>query len=374
MVVMNRVESLLSSSCKRTAVMLQEAIRQREESSLTNEVEIRNFNESDAMTTLREYEKKKKDSMDELEAWYEEEVGVIENGFSEQLDAYEKELEAYRATCFVKAEKKEEELDRELKDDPPERASRIRSQVLERYHNKLNEGEHDIQERIRGVKKTIQHQVKEVEREYQKRKRAIEKEYSRATHAVKEELIEKKRVVSNACTDRREKARAAHTKALESCHDILNETLYQVRDLFRTYEEAYVDAFPISSLFLSSGVMSQTIAVIIKNLHLFCDIRVHEQVKRIHSIQNDIDAFQAGCDELIAAQAASENEPAEEAEDFRADRFLQSALSLQTEFIGRALLEIDDEATGFHGRVTQLREQFVSEVNVAVAAGRRREV
>ena len=84
MVVMNRVESLLSSSCvislssvKRTAVMLQEAIRQREESSLTNEVEIRSetrewqsspdFNESDAMTTLREYEKKKKDSMDELE-------------------------------------------------------------------------------------------------------------------------------------------------------------------------------------------------------------------------------------------------------------------------------------------------------------------
>ena len=43
---------------------------------------------------------------------------MIENGFSEQLDAYEKELEveattathpqAYRATCFVKAEKKEE--------------------------------------------------------------------------------------------------------------------------------------------------------------------------------------------------------------------------------------------------------------------------
>lgn len=67
---------------------------------------------------------------------------------------------------------------------------------------------------------------------------------------------------------------------------------------------------------------------------------MHEQVKRIHSIQNDIDAFQAGCDELIATQAASENEPAEEAEDFRADRFLQSALSLQTEFIGRALLEV----------------------------------
>lgn len=53
---------------------------------------------------------------------------MIENGFSEQLDAYEKELEveattathpqAYRATCFVKAEKKEEELDRELKGTP----------------------------------------------------------------------------------------------------------------------------------------------------------------------------------------------------------------------------------------------------------------
>ena len=57
--------------------MLQGAIRQREESSLTNEVEIRSettewalspdFNESDAMTTLREYEKKKKKSLDEWE-------------------------------------------------------------------------------------------------------------------------------------------------------------------------------------------------------------------------------------------------------------------------------------------------------------------
>ena len=98
-----------------------------------------------------------------------------------------------------------------------------------------------MQQRIQGVKKTIQQQVKGVEREYQKRKRAIEKEYSRTTHAVKEELLEvvlcgwsnaqKKRVVSDACTERREKARAAHTKALGSCHDILNETLYQVRDV-----------------------------------------------------------------------------------------------------------------------------------------------
>ncbi|KAK8824053.1 hypothetical protein WA556_003378 [Blastocystis sp. ATCC 50177/Nand II] len=367
MVVMNRVESILSSSCKRVAVLLHEAIRQREEATLTNEVEIRSFNESESMASLREFEKKKKEEMADLEAWYEAEVAAIEKNFTAQLDQYEKELEEYRSACFVKAEKKEAELDKELKDDPPERAARIRSQVLERYHNKLSEGERGIQESIQGVRRAIQQEVKDVEREYQKRRRAIEKGYARETHAVKEELSERKKEVGDACAERRSDARSAHTKAIEACQDILNESLYQVRDLLRAYEEAYCEGFLLSSLFLSNGVMFQTISGLIKTLHLFCDVRVHEQVKRIAAIQSEIDLFQTACDDALRtlrdAPAAQTAENSCEGV-FRADRFLQSTIALQTELIGKALLDIGEEG-GFHSRTATLREEFQKEVATA---------
>ena len=113
--------------------------------------------------------------------------------------------------------------------------------MLERYHNKLSEGERGIQESIQGVRRAIQQEVKDVEREYQKRRRAIEKGYARETHAVKEELSEvsnggvgerqRKKEVGDACAERRSDALSAHTKAIEACQDILNESLYQVRDV-----------------------------------------------------------------------------------------------------------------------------------------------
>ena len=75
-------------------------------------------------------------------------------------------------------------------DDPPERAARIRSQVLERFHNKMIEGEQAIQQRRHTIKQAIHHSVKEIEREYQKRKKGIERQFFRMTRTLKEELIE----------------------------------------------------------------------------------------------------------------------------------------------------------------------------------------
>ena len=83
------------------------------------------------MGSLREFEKKKKEELADLEvsvsgvceaeAWYEAEVAAIEKNFTAQLDQYEKELEVgawrgdegqeYRSACFVKAEKKEAETE-----------------------------------------------------------------------------------------------------------------------------------------------------------------------------------------------------------------------------------------------------------------------
>ena len=74
-------------------------------------------------------------------------------------------------------------------DDPPERASRIRSQVLERFHNKLIEGEQCIQQKRQSIHQTIRHQIKELERDYQRKRKAIEKQFYQLTKNLKEELV-----------------------------------------------------------------------------------------------------------------------------------------------------------------------------------------
>ncbi|KAK8801203.1 hypothetical protein WA171_004350 [Blastocystis sp. BT1] len=372
MVVMTRIEAGLLSSCKRISMILQEAIRQREEATLSNEVDIRNFNNSMAMSELKECEENEKRELEGLEDWYECQVTAVENSFAEHLERCEKELEDYRSECFAKAEQKEAELDKELKNDPPERAARIRSQVLERYHNKLMEGEHDIQMRRREVKQKINQGVKEIEREYQKRRRRIEKTFSRSSHGVKQELLEKKRTTQSTCNERREKARLAHSTAIESSRDILRETLSQAKDLLRAFEEAYVDSFPLSGVYLAANVMNQMITTIIKKLHLFCDIRVHEQVKKMEAIKNEIDAFQANCENQLRTQQTQE-ESIDEGSEIRGDVFLQSSIRMQSALIGKVLLEIDDDSSGFHGKVTTLKEQFAAEVNATTETETERE-
>lgn len=138
--------------------------------------------------------------------------------------------------------------------------------------------------RRREVKQKINQGVKEIEREYQKRRRRIEKTFSRSSHGMKQELLEvmsnkenhqqKKRTTQNTCNERREKARLAHSTAIESSRDMLRETLNQAKDvigsetndeqLLRAFEEAYVDSFPLSGVYLAANVMNQTITTIVR--------------------------------------------------------------------------------------------------------------
>lgn len=120
--------------------------------------------------------------------------------------------------------------------------------MLERYHNKLSDGERAIQNAIQRVREAIQKEVKNVEREYQKRKRVIERGYARATRTVKEELrkvgevalddTQKKKQVGDTCLERRRAARSEHTQAMGTCQDILRESLYHVRDVL-LWKNAY---------------------------------------------------------------------------------------------------------------------------------------
>ena len=92
MVVMTRIEAGLLSSCvlddtrieeqKRISMILQEAIRQREEATLSNEVDIEvvinslyqlDFNNSMAMSELKECEENEKRELEGLEVWMIEE-------------------------------------------------------------------------------------------------------------------------------------------------------------------------------------------------------------------------------------------------------------------------------------------------------------
>ena len=115
----------------------------------------------------------------------------------------------------------------------------------------------------------------------------------------------------------------------------------------------------------------------IKKLHLFCDIRVHEQLKRMTSIQNEIDGFQNCCEEMMKATLQSSITEETTLEELRGDQFLQTTMKLQSELIGRALLEVqktihltkqidESDNTGFHSHVTTLREQLAEEIHSRV--------
>lgn len=93
--------------------------------------------------------------------------------------------------------------------------------------------------------------------------------------------------------------------------------------------------------------MTQTIALIvvpwvvykkIKKLHLFCDVRVHEQVKMMEAIKKEIDLFQNTCDELMNTPPEETEEP--EDSTIRGDLFVQSSIRRQSELIGKVLLEV----------------------------------
>ena len=62
--------------------------------------------------------------------------------------------------------------------------------MLERYHNKLIEGEYEIQQRRKEIQQKINQAVKEVEREYQKCRLHIEKAFARESQQLKQELLD----------------------------------------------------------------------------------------------------------------------------------------------------------------------------------------
>ena len=97
---------------------------------------------------------------------------------------------------------------------------------------------------------------------------------------------------------------------------------------------------------------------------MFCDIRIHEQIKRMNAIQQELDHFQITCEEIIQSTLQSNTENEISTELLRADQFLQTTMKIQSELIGHALLEIEEnDSIGFHSQITTLKEQFITQVN-----------
>ena len=60
----------------------------------------------------------------------------------------------------------------------------------------------------------------------------------------------------------------------------------------------------------------------------------------MEAIKNEIDAFQTNCENLLRSQQ-TKDEPVEEgSESVRGDIFLQSSIRMQSELIGKVLLEV----------------------------------
>ena len=84
-----------------------------------------------------------------------------------------------------------------------------------------------------------------------------------------------------------------------------------------------------------------------KKLHLFCDVRIHEQIKKMGAIKDEIDSFQSFCkvslekqNELKLHQAETNALEDENMFSLRGDEFLKSSIQLQSQLIGKVLLEV----------------------------------
>lgn len=79
---------------------------------------------------------------------------------------------------------------------------------------------------------------------------------------------------------------------------------------------------------------------------MFCDVRIHEQVKKMNAIKNEIDSFQSFCTSVvekhnagIAREAEIRNEDLASG-SMRGDEFLKSSIQLQSQLIGKILIEV----------------------------------
>lgn len=84
-----------------------------------------------------------------------------------------------------------------------------------------------------------------------------------------------------------------------------------------------------------------------KKLHLFCDVRIHEQIKKMTAIKDEIDSFQSFCklslekqDELRLHPSGMDTFEDENVLSLRGDEFLKSSIQLQSHLIGKVLLEV----------------------------------
>ena len=84
-----------------------------------------------------------------------------------------------------------------------------------------------------------------------------------------------------------------------------------------------------------------------KKLHLFCDVRIHEQIKKMTAIKDEIDSFQSFCKLSLEKQNEQRFHPSgmdgfeeENVLSLRGDEFLKSSIQLQSHLIGKVLLEV----------------------------------
>lgn len=60
----------------------------------------------------------------------------------------------------------------------------------------------------------------------------------------------------------------------------------------------------------------------------------------MEAIKNEIDAFQTNCENLLRSQQTKDESVEEGSESVRGDIFLQSSIRMQSELIGKVLLEV----------------------------------
>ena len=107
----------------------------------------------------------------------------------------------YQILYHEKAEAKEAELQLLLKstrssaffddiDDSLENSSRIRSQVLERFHNKMVQRENEIIQKRTDIEEMIEKEVEKSVRQYREHEKEVHKQYETSVQKKKKEIRE----------------------------------------------------------------------------------------------------------------------------------------------------------------------------------------
>ncbi|KAK8803414.1 hypothetical protein WA158_001108 [Blastocystis sp. Blastoise] len=359
-VIFSRTQQYLQSAFQRCSVLIQKETKDREIKK--QEIE-KKTQDNLSLPANKELETLKKERDNQLNCLLDEYIqneSIIKSKYNDRLEIINKELIEYQSTYQMKAEEKEKELSILLKDDGLDRSSRIRSQVLERFHNKMNVKEQNIIKKKQDIENDIEEEMKTISRETKDKEKLYKKNYEVKAQQIKDLLKEKKAELFEFRRNAELELRKNKQHVMNTVKDILLTTLSKIKDLYVNFEDVHKTIIKLSSICLSRDISMILIDYMLQYMTTFITSRVGEELKHVTEVENEINSFHSYIQTIMQSYLATFNNNIDDTSDYSlittGDRLICSTISLQQEILSRTLVELNSASSGFHGEMTILRE------------------